>query len=65
MTQSHSATIGFVGLGRMGGPMAANLVTAGYRVRGYDVVDDACRLPRSRSGDRRRASPRPHGARPS
>jgi 3-hydroxyisobutyrate dehydrogenase len=43
MTQSLPATIGFVGLGRMGGPMAANLVTAGYRVRGYDVVEDACR----------------------
>ena len=42
MTQSHSATIGFVGLGRMGGQMAANLVTAGYRVQGYDVVEDAC-----------------------
>jgi 3-hydroxyisobutyrate dehydrogenase len=42
MTQSLPGTIGFVGLGRMGGPMAANLVTAGYEVRGYDVVPDAC-----------------------
>ena len=28
-------TIGFIGLGRMGGVMAANLVAAGYRVVGY------------------------------
>jgi 3-hydroxyisobutyrate dehydrogenase len=34
-------TIGFVGLGNMGGPMAANLVAAGYRVQGYDVVPAA------------------------
>ena len=31
------ATIGFVGLGNMGAPMAANLVKAGHRVTGYDV----------------------------
>ena len=31
------ATIGFVGLGNMGGPMAANLVRAGHAVRGFDV----------------------------
>jgi 3-hydroxyisobutyrate dehydrogenase len=31
------ATIGFIGLGNMGGPMAANLVKAGHRVRGYDL----------------------------
>jgi len=31
------ATIGFVGLGNMGGPMAANLVKAGHRVTGYDL----------------------------
>jgi 3-hydroxyisobutyrate dehydrogenase len=30
--------IGFIGLGNMGGPMAANLVKAGYRVRGFDLV---------------------------
>ncbi|MGK4579165.1 3-hydroxyisobutyrate dehydrogenase [Kitasatospora sp. HPMI-4] len=32
-----TATIGFVGLGNMGGPMAANLVKAGHRVTGYDL----------------------------
>ncbi|HZD67274.1 MAG TPA: NAD(P)-binding domain-containing protein, partial [Acidimicrobiales bacterium] len=29
-------TIGFIGLGIMGGPMAANLVTAGHDVVGYN-----------------------------
>ena len=32
------ARIAFVGLGNMGGPMAANLVKAGHDVTGYDVV---------------------------
>jgi len=31
--------IGFIGLGNMGAPMAANLVKAGYEVTGHDVVD--------------------------
>ena len=31
-------TIGFIGLGNMGGPMAANLVRAGFSVRGFDLV---------------------------
>jgi hypothetical protein len=31
------ATIGFIGLGNMGAPMAANLVKAGHRVTGYDL----------------------------
>ena len=31
-------TIAFLGLGNMGGPMAANLVTAGHTVRGFDPV---------------------------
>lgn len=30
--------IAFIGLGHMGGPMAANLVAAGYQVTGFDVV---------------------------
>lgn len=36
------ATIGFIGLGNMGGPMAANLVRAGHAVRGYDLVAPLC-----------------------
>ncbi|HZB59099.1 MAG TPA: NAD(P)-binding domain-containing protein, partial [Actinomycetota bacterium] len=30
------ATVGFIGLGIMGGPMAANLVKAGFDVIGYN-----------------------------
>ncbi|WP_041451067.1 3-hydroxyisobutyrate dehydrogenase [Hoyosella subflava] len=33
--------VGFIGLGHMGGPMAANLVKAGYTVIGFDVVPAA------------------------
>lgn len=33
------ATIGFIGLGIMGGPMAANLVQAGHEVIGYNRSD--------------------------
>lgn len=33
--------IAFIGLGHMGGPMAANLVRAGYVVRGFDLVPAA------------------------
>ena len=29
--------IGFIGLGNMGGPMAANLVAAGHDVTGFDI----------------------------
>jgi 3-hydroxyisobutyrate dehydrogenase len=32
------ATIAFLGLGNMGGPMAANLVSSGHTVRGFDPV---------------------------
>ena len=32
------AIIGFIGLGNMGGPMAANLVKAGHTVHGFDLV---------------------------
>ena len=32
-----SSKIGFIGLGNMGGPMAANLVKAGHEVRGFDL----------------------------
>ena len=32
------ATIGFIGLGLMGQPMAANLVKAGHQVAGFDLV---------------------------
>ena len=35
------ASIGFIGLGNMGGPMASNLAKAGHRVTGFDLVPDA------------------------
>jgi len=34
-------TVGFIGLGIMGGPMAGHLVTAGHEVIGYDVVPES------------------------
>jgi 3-hydroxyisobutyrate dehydrogenase len=33
------SAIAFIGLGNMGGPMAANLVKAGHRVTGFDLVE--------------------------
>jgi len=31
------ATIGFIGVGNMGGPMAVNLVKAGHQVKVFDL----------------------------
>ncbi|MEM8749610.1 MAG: 3-hydroxyisobutyrate dehydrogenase [Pseudomonadota bacterium] len=39
--------IAFIGLGNMGGPMAANLVKAGHVVRGFDLSDEAIDTARS------------------
>ncbi|WP_154605822.1 3-hydroxyisobutyrate dehydrogenase [Arthrobacter sp. AQ5-05] len=41
VTAATRRSIGFIGLGHMGGPMAANLVAAGYTVTGFDVVPAA------------------------
>ncbi|MEZ5739091.1 MAG: NAD(P)-dependent oxidoreductase [Burkholderiaceae bacterium] len=38
-------TIGFIGLGQMGAPMAANIVAAGFDVLGFDLAGTAERLP--------------------
>lgn len=38
-------TLGFAGLGRMGGPMSARLVAAGYPLVGYDPAGTLERLP--------------------
>jgi 3-hydroxyisobutyrate dehydrogenase len=35
------AAIGFVGLGNMGGPMAANLIKAGHKLRVFDLAENA------------------------
>ncbi|GAA1171726.1 3-hydroxyisobutyrate dehydrogenase [Nesterenkonia xinjiangensis] len=44
-TTSHP-TVAFIGLGNMGGPMAANLVSAGVPVLGFDVVPEAMETAR-------------------
>lgn len=44
------ADIGFIGLGNMGGPMAANLIDAGHRVIGFDVVADCIDRFEARGG---------------
>jgi 3-hydroxyisobutyrate dehydrogenase len=36
------AGIAFIGLGNMGGPMAANLVKAGHKVVAFDLVEASC-----------------------
>jgi 3-hydroxyisobutyrate dehydrogenase len=40
-TAAPTGTIAFLGLGHMGGPMAVNLLKAGYSVTGFDVVPAA------------------------
>src|SRR5712691_3362921 len=40
-SQRPMAAIGFIGLGNMGGPMAANLLKAGHQVTGFDVSEAA------------------------
>jgi 3-hydroxyisobutyrate dehydrogenase len=39
--------IAFVGLGNMGGPMAANLVAAGHAVTGFDLMPASCEQARA------------------
>ncbi len=41
------STIGFIGLGNMGQPMARNLVAAGHEVKGFDVVAEALEAARA------------------
>lgn len=44
---NESLTVAFLGLGNMGGPMAANLIGAGHVVRGFDPVEAAQEAARS------------------
>src|ERR1700730_16057473 len=44
------ATIGFIGLGNMGAPMAANLVGGGHQVTGVDLVPRAMEALATRGG---------------
>ena len=41
------SNIAFIGLGNMGGPMAANLVAAGHKVTGYDLSPAAVEAARA------------------
>ena len=41
------STIAFIGLGNMGGPMAANLVKAGHKVVAFDLVEGLRRQAKS------------------
>ena len=50
--------IGFVGLGRMGFPMARNLARAGYRVHAHDVAPEAMGRAAEVAGVVAHASPR-------
>ncbi|EAQ96489.1 3-hydroxyisobutyrate dehydrogenase [Congregibacter litoralis] len=36
--------VAFIGLGNMGGPMAANLLSAGFAVSVFDLSDEACKV---------------------
>ncbi len=44
------AAIGFIGLGNMGAPMAANLVSAGHQVTGFDLVPGAMEALTTKGG---------------
>ena len=46
-TVAQDGPIAFLGLGHMGGPMAINLVKAGYTVTGFDVVPAALETARA------------------
>lgn len=54
-------TIGFVGLGRMGGPMSGRLVDRGFKVVGFDLSADAAKAAEAK-GVTLAASPREVGA---
>ena len=60
--ERRHGTIAFIGLGNMGGGMAANLVKAGHDVRAFDLVEDALARAEAR-GCRRAASARRGGRR--
>ena len=58
------ANIAFIGLGNMGGPMAANLVKAGHKVIAFDLVEASRAQARARRGrDRRQLGCRGEGRR--
>ena len=52
------ARVAFIGLGNMGGGMAANLAKAGHDVRAFDLSEDALRCAPRRAAAARAASRR-------
>ncbi|NGO91184.1 MAG: 3-hydroxyisobutyrate dehydrogenase, partial [Halomonas sp.] len=44
-------SVAFIGLGNMGGPMAANLVKAGFQVRAFDLAAEALETARAQGCD--------------
>jgi 3-hydroxyisobutyrate dehydrogenase-like beta-hydroxyacid dehydrogenase len=58
-----SPVVGFLGLGRMGGPMARNLAAAGHTVHVFDVDPAAARRAAATGGIVAEASPRDVAAR--
>ena len=55
------ARVAFIGLGNMGGGMAANLVKAGHEVAAFDLSEDA--LLRAEAHGAARAGSAPRGGR--
>ena len=53
------ASIAFIGLGNMGGPMAVNLVRAGHSVTGFDLVPAALEVARGEGVRISGSAPRP------
>ncbi len=47
-----ASAIGFIGLGNMGGPMAANLIKAGHTVTGFDLSEEALKALEEAGGKR-------------
>jgi len=44
------SNIAFIGLGNMGGPMAVNLIKKGHHVIGFDLSEEALKIPVSEGG---------------
>ncbi len=62
MTDLSIETVGVIGLGKMGGPLARHLVDGGFTVLGYDVAADAMEAA-ANNGARRCDSPADMAAR--
>ena len=45
MTTDRGTKVGFIGLGKLGGPVAEYMQSTGYNVVGYDVVDVEYNVP--------------------